>query len=40
VDPFVGPTEDIDLKSLGLRCGMRDDILAEIAKVYRLAGSE
>ena len=33
-------TEEIDLKSLGLRTGTRDDILAEIARVYRLAESE
>lgn len=30
-------TEDVDLKSLGLRTGTRDGILAEIANVYRLA---
>ena len=29
--------EDVDLKSLGLRTGTRDGILAEIAGVYRLA---
>jgi hypothetical protein len=29
--------EDVDLKSLGLRTGTRDDILAEIARVYRVA---
>jgi hypothetical protein len=29
--------EDVDLKSLGLRAGTRDGILAEIASVYRLA---
>ncbi len=29
--------EDVDLKSLGLRTGTRDGILAEIANVYRLA---
>jgi len=29
--------EDVDLKSLGLRTGTRDGILAEISKVYRLA---
>jgi hypothetical protein len=28
--------EDVDLKSLGLRTGTRDDILAEIARVYRV----
>jgi hypothetical protein len=28
--------EEVDLKALGLRTGTRDDILAEIAKVYRL----
>jgi hypothetical protein len=33
-------TEDIDLKSLGLRTGTRDGILTEIANVYRLANSE
>jgi hypothetical protein len=32
--------EDVDLKALGLRTGTRDGILAEIAKVYRLAESE
>jgi len=32
--------EDVDLRSLGIRTGTRDDILAEIAKVYRLAESE
>ncbi len=32
--------EDVDLKSLGLRTGTRDGILAEIASVYRLAESE
>lgn len=32
--------EDVDLKSLGLRTGTRDDILAEIARVYRLALSK
>jgi len=32
--------EDVDLKSLGLRTGTRDGILAEIAGVYRLAWSE
>lgn len=32
--------EEIDLKSLGLRTGTRDDVLAEIARDYRLAGSE
>ena len=31
--------EDVDLKSLGLRTGTRDGILAEIAGVYRLAWS-
>jgi hypothetical protein len=29
-------TEGIDLRSLGIRTGTRDDIVAEIAKVYRL----
>jgi len=29
--------EEVDLKSLGLRTGTRDGILAEIARVYRLA---
>jgi len=29
--------EEVDLKSLGLRTGTRDGILAEISKVYRLA---
>ena len=29
--------EDVDLKSLGIRAGTRDDILAEISKVYRLS---
>ena len=28
--------EDVDLKALGIRTGTRDDILAEIARVYRL----
>ena len=32
--------EDVDLKSLGLRTGTRDGILAEIARAYRLAESE
>jgi hypothetical protein len=32
--------EDVDLKSLGLRTGTRDDILIEIARVYCLAESE
>jgi hypothetical protein len=32
--------EEIDLKSLGLRTGTRDDILAEITRIYRLAESE
>jgi hypothetical protein len=32
--------EEIDLKSLGLRTGTRDDVLTEIARVYRLAESE
>jgi hypothetical protein len=32
--------EEIDLKSLGLRTGTRDDILTEIARVFRLAESE
>ena len=32
--------EEIDLKSLGLRTGTRDGILAEIASVFRLAESE
>ena len=32
--------EDIDLKSLGLRTGTRDGILAEIAGVYGFAESE
>jgi len=32
--------EEIDLKSLGLRTGTRDDVLAEIARDYRLAESE
>ena len=32
--------EDVDLKSLGLRTGTRDGILAEIASVYHLAESE
>lgn len=32
--------EDVDLKSLGLRTGTRDGILAEIAKVYALTESE
>ena len=31
--------EDVDLKSLGLRFGTRDDILSEIAGVYRLTES-
>ena len=30
----------LDLKSLGLRTGTRDDILTEIARVFRLAESE
>jgi hypothetical protein len=29
--------EDVDLKSLGLRTGTRDGILAEIARVYHLS---
>jgi len=29
--------EEVDLKSLGLRTGTRDGILAEISKVYRIA---
>ncbi len=33
-------TEDVDLKSLGLRTGTRDGILAEIANVYRLPEGE
>ena len=28
--------EDVDLKALGIRAGARDDILAEIARVYRV----
>lgn len=32
--------EDVDLKSLGLRTGTRDDVLGEIARVYRLAKKE
>ena len=32
--------EDVDLKSLGLRTGTRDGILADIANVYRLAERE
>jgi hypothetical protein len=32
--------EEVDLKSLGLRTGTRDNILAEIARVYRLTESE
>jgi hypothetical protein len=32
--------EDVDLKSLGLRTGTRDGILAEIARVYALTESE
>jgi hypothetical protein len=32
--------EEIDLKSLGLRTGTRDDVLAEIARNYRLAESK
>jgi hypothetical protein len=32
--------EDVDLKSLGIRTGTRDGILAEISSVYRLAESE
>lgn len=32
--------EEVDLRSLGIRTGTRDDILAEIAKVYRVADSE
>ena len=32
--------EEIDLKSLGLRTGTRDNILIEIARVFRLADSE
>ena len=32
--------EEIDLKSLGLRTGTRDGILAEIAKVYGFTESE
>lgn len=30
--------EEVDLKSLGIRTGTRDDILADIARVYRVAG--
>lgn len=33
-------SEEVDLKVLGLRTGTRDDILTEIANVYRLAQSE
>jgi hypothetical protein len=33
-------TEEIDLKSLGLRTGTRDKILIEIARVFRLAESK
>ena len=32
--------EEVDLKSLGLRTGTRDGILAEIANVYRLVEDE
>lgn len=32
--------EDVDLKSLGIRTGTRDDILAEIASFYRLPKTE
>jgi hypothetical protein len=32
--------EDVDLKSLGLRTGTRDGILAEIVNVYRLTESK
>ena len=32
--------EEVDLKSLGLRTGTRDGILAEISKVYRLAAPQ
>jgi hypothetical protein len=32
--------EDVDLKALGIRAGARDDILAEIARVYRAADGE
>jgi hypothetical protein len=31
--------EDVDLKSLGLRTGTRDGVLAEIAKVYGITES-
>jgi hypothetical protein len=33
-------SEDIDLKSLGIRTGTRDDLLAEITRVYRIADGE
>jgi hypothetical protein len=33
-------SEDVDLKSLGLRTGTRDGILEEIASVYRVSGGE
>ena len=32
--------EDVDLKALGIRTGTREDILAEIARVYRAADGE
>jgi hypothetical protein len=32
--------EDVDLRALGIRAGARDDILAEIARVYRAADGE
>ena len=39
IDEFISRmrAEEVDLKSLGLRTGTRDGILAEISKVYRLA---
>lgn len=32
--------EDVDLKALGIRAGTRDEILAEIARVFRAADGE
>ena len=33
-------SDEVDLKSLGIRTSTRDDILTEIARVYRIADSE
>ncbi len=32
--------EEVDLKALGFRNGTRDDILAEVANVFRLGKSD